>query len=212
MTRELGSPDDLIADYVRSGWNVVDPQKRRADIDFLPDYLLRKGDDYLVVEVKQPGRKSDRSVAEMRRIVENQPHWHFAVKLRPGQSLVPRNDLAEENVHPRLTIAEQLLASGHRDEAILIAWVAIETSLRRLVSDTSDVPTDLSLPALLRSAYEAEAISDPELRQIDRARSLRNQIVHGFRAQVLPNDAEGILSLTKALSERVDAIGSKPSP
>ncbi|WP_342149151.1 hypothetical protein [Methylorubrum sp. SB2] len=204
MTTEHAVPDELIADYLRNGWHREDTRLARSALDFEPDVLLRKGDEFLVVEVKRSGREPERSIAEMRRLVERRPNWRFAVKLLTPQPPRSNDEIDDADVATRLSLAEDLLRDGHVAEAVLIAFIGIETGLRRLVPKPFTPPSEAALPRLIRDAYEAEAISDGELRAINRSCEVRNRIAHGFKVDVSSQDADAILALARTVAGKAD--------
>jgi hypothetical protein len=204
--KETPENEELIADYLRNGWQLNDPRDAEDTISFVPDILLKKGNDYLVIEVKAPGEAPERSVADMRKAVEQRPNWHFEVKIRPPRKLSPENEIAVPDLPSRLSLIEDLVKEGHQSEAALIAWVAIETSLRQILSQLMKKQPELGLPRLIQNAYEEDIISDTERRLIGHVQNLRSHIVHGFKTKIDQDDIRSILSLARSLAERAASV------
>ena len=118
---------------------------------------------------------SERSISEMRKIVEAQPNWRLEVKLLPPRREHPTYRSADAEAWDRLELANELVEAGRYSDAFLLIWVVIEASLHRLSSSSDEEQRPRAISELFRSAYEAGGISDPELRQLQRGLELRNQ-------------------------------------
>ena len=205
MKNEQSFAEEIADSYVRMGWEVEDPEEALPLLRFRPDILLRRGDQHLVIEIKKPGVASERSISEMRKIVEAQPNWRLEVKLLPPRREHPTYRSADAEAWDRLELANELVDAGRYSDAFLLIWVVIEASLHRLSSSSDEEQRPRAISELFRSAYEAGGISDPELRQLQRGLELRNQTVHGYAPQFADGDARLFLSLARALTERAGA-------
>ncbi|GJD98669.1 MULTISPECIES: hypothetical protein [Methylobacterium] len=200
MSLEQIAVREVIEDYLDQGWQVGDPRAAQDVVGFLPDVVLRKGDRHLVIEVGQVGGLPRRSVSALRRAVEQHPDWRFEVKLVPSDAPAATDRVAVEEIRDRLDLADRLIADGHGDDALLLAWVAVEANLRRMLADDRD-----SAPGtLLRRAYDEDRISDRELRHLTDWRGLTNRIVHGFRTDTDAAKASALLGLARDLSDRAE--------
>jgi hypothetical protein len=208
MRMEQNLVEDLVGEYIQEGWRIENPEQALPLIHFQPDLLLRRGEKFLVVEVKRPGMSADRPVAELRKAVERQPNWRLEVKLLSPHKELATRELALAETPGRLALAEDLLRSGNYADAVMMAWLAIETSLRMTLSTGNGKTDPTSVPELFRTAFEAEKISDLELHQLQRGFALRNGIVHGFAVSIDAADARSIVDLARSLADRVGAAAS----
>ena len=204
MTVEQEFADEVAGDYIRNGWHVENPRQALPWIDFEPDLLLRRGDEYIVVEIKRPGMATERSIAQVRRAVERQPNWRLEVKLLPPHREIARHELATDEIPSRLALAQDLIGTGHPTSAVIMAWLVIETSLRRLFPNAAANGRPALIPELFRKAFEAERITDAELRQLQRGLELRNQVVHGFSVRLEDAEAKSVVALACTLADRVE--------
>ena len=203
MSAEQEFATEIAEDYVRKGWEVRNSEEALASAGFLPDLLLRRGDEYLVVQIKRLGTAPEPKISDLRKLVEKQPNWRLEVKLLPLSEEHPMRVIAVTETPKRLALIHTLFGEHRHSEAVLIAWVVIEASLRKMLAGgTGERPA--TIPDMLRTAYEAERISDPELRQLQRAQVLRNAVVHGYAADIAETEAQSILSLARSLAMRTE--------
>lgn len=201
MSAEKEFATEIAEEYVRKGWEVRNSEEALASVGFSPDLLLRRGDEYLVVEIKRVGSAPEPKISDLRKLVEKQPNWRLEVKLLPLIKEHPMRVIAETETPERLALIHALFGEHRYSEAVLIAWVVIEASLRKMLAEANrERPAAIS--DMLRIAYEAERISDAELRQLQRAMALRNVIVHGYAADIDETEVGSIVALARDLSGR----------
>ncbi len=189
-------------DFATEIAEVRNSEEALASVGFRPDLLLRRGDEYLVVEIKRLGAAPE-PIADLRKLVEKQPNWRLEVKLLPLSKEHPMHEIAETETPKRLSLIHALFGEHRYSEAVLIAWVVIEASLRKMLAAAND-ERPAAIPDMLRTAYEAERISGAELRQLQRALTLRNVIVHGYAADVDETEARSIVALASVLARRTE--------
>jgi len=210
MTLEEEFTGELAARYKSEGWEVQEPKEALPLLSFEPDLLLRRGDQYLVVEVKRVGFASTRGVASIRKLVEAKPNWHFELQLiSPGQEQKfdkPSNKEARN----RIELAEFLSKQGFDSEAFVLIWTAVEAILRHLLERTEFGEPDSTLH-LLKDAYEAGTISNLELRQLQRGYVLRSRLVHGLAVEEPGRGIQELLPLAVSLAERADGSTDRPN-
>jgi hypothetical protein len=201
MSAEQEFAAEIAEDYVRKGWEVRNSEEALASVGFRPNLLLRRGEEYLVVEIKRLGSTPEPKISELRKLVERQPNWHLEVKLLPLNKEHPMQVIAETETPNRLRLIQGLFEERRYSEAVLLAWVVIETSLRKMLARSANGEA-AAIPDILRMAYEADFLSDPELRQLHRALTLRNVIVHGYAADIRESEVQPIMMLARALASR----------
>ena len=60
MSAEQEFATEIAEDYVRKGWEVRNSEEALASAGFRPDLLLRRGDEYLVVQIRRLGTLPNR--------------------------------------------------------------------------------------------------------------------------------------------------------
>jgi uncharacterized protein YutE (UPF0331/DUF86 family) len=201
---------ELAESYVRKGWEVERPEEASSFLRFLPDLLLRRGDQYLVIEIKRPGVASEPSIAAMRKIVEERPNWRLEVKLLPPGKEHASYKIAEMEIASRLALANTLIEADRYSDAFIMVWIVIEAALRRICLADEEAQRPKPMPDLFRITYEAGLISDRELRELQRGLELRNRVVHGYSIDISEVDARSFLSLARVLTERSEKTGPSP--
>ncbi len=190
--------------YEGEGWELQRSEDARAVLDCSPDLFLRKGQNYLVVEVKRAGSNSGRAIEQLKEAVEVHEGWRFELKLIPSsfERAILKPD--SKSLRHRLAVVEKLLTEEAGDEAFVVLWILIESALRSLVAeDVSNPPTPTY--ALLREAYEDGVITDIELMQLQSGCQVRNRLVHGYGVRDSEELLEELLPLAKALVARNSA-------
>lgn len=94
--------------------------------------------------------------------------------------------------------------AGLTRAAVLVAWAAIEASLRRLASPSGTLSRELLQPArLLAWLQNSGQISSSDVMSVQRVRHLRMAAAHGLSAEPLERaDVEQVLSLGTRLFEQ----------
>jgi hypothetical protein len=176
---ELGSPPAVFARY-------------------RPDLLLARGNDILVIEVKDKRNKSVEKQLEMIQAeIEKTPNWKFLIRYLSDDSpqKVSSDDL-------KLVIDSVIEATkdGHNSAAFLLAWGAFEAAARRKLPKIFSRPQS---PGRIVTVLAERGLIDPNL--ADELRALankRNALVHGkVDETIIPREIETIISIIKELAE-----------
>lgn len=191
MIREVTDPEYLLAqktaeEYRSQGYEV----EQGAPLEFLPgfqaDLLVQKDDETKVVAVKaRQSLAADPRVAEVARLLESKPGWSFELLLvsEPERVDSPEgiSSFDGESIVKRLQEAEQSLLVGLPEAAFLLAWSALEATMRSLVEAQGVPVTHITSPRfLLDQATFHGLISRDEYDELNRKLKYRNVIVHGF--------------------------------
>lgn len=203
MTLEAEFTAELAERYRSEGWEVQDPAEAESVLNFEPDLLLRRGDEHLVVEVKRVGFVSGRAVSVIRKQVEAIPNWQFELKLIPPDRMLRAARPVEKEIRDRIDVAQKLATEGFDSEAFILTWTAVEAVLRDLL-DEAETDRSESIADLFRRAYEEGAITDAELRQLQRGFQVRNRLVHGFAVDEARRNVEELMPLTVDLMKRAE--------
>lgn len=200
--------DKLVEDYEREGWRVEDSTSAAKQLDFQPDLVLKRGEEVLVVEVKRTGFVSDRAISRMRSKVEEMPNWRFDLKLIPPSREFRAQRPVGKDIIRRIGVAQRLLAEGFASESFILTWTVVEAILRNLVEPSGDNLPEAPVQLICR-AYEAEAITDAELRSIQRSYEIRNRLVHGFAVPDVESNAHQLLPIAEVLAKRAEGTDEK---
>ena len=165
------------------------------ELDFLPGFkaalLARKGDQVRVIEVKIRSALANVSeLDELARATKERPGWSFELLLvGEAEQLEPPHGAGSfdsERIHRRLEEAETMLATGHAESALLLAWSACEATFRLLVGDQEGSTGRVAgARQSLEQAVFRGVISEDEARRMTKLWQLRNTSVHGYNAPAL---------------------------
>lgn len=155
------------------------PHLLPADIArFRPDILARRGGENVAVAVREiPDAASGPQIRGLAAAVRSHPGWHFRLTTAPREEPVAPWEPAEAEA--RVREAEQLLERGHPDMALVLLLAAAE-AVGRWLADHEELKLTRWNPKVLFSALVHHGLLDQaDARLLDRARPLRNLVVHG---------------------------------
>ena len=183
---------ELTRSYTEQGFAVkAEPETRDLPFDlggYVPDLLVEKGDQHLLVEVKSAGipLSADRLQA-LAATIRQHAGWRFllvtaddvAAGLLPDSvgELVSGQALTE-----RARRAEHLLSLGETDAAFLMLWSALEALLRQHATQVALPIERLPTAALLDYLYSQGELTFEQFEQAQAALQVRNRLVHGYEA------------------------------
>lgn len=196
----------LKSDWIKSEFEVLqEPMQFRSQLPvkgYIPDFLLRKGDKYTVVEVVQ-NRKHASSfrIDQIRKAIESKPNWSFVVYYLKDEKT--SHDLPKpkkETVFEILRQAEHQINRGELISALLLAWSSLEAASRLRHPIIFAKPhTPSSLIAKLAERGHISPDTADSLRGLGK---LRNMVVHGdYSAKVSPEPVRELISVVRELSE-----------
>ena len=177
-------------DYRSKGFDVL-VEPTGSDLppflgDHHPDLIARRGDERLVIEVKpSPSDSPPNQVRELAERIKREPGWRLvliagspAEELMPGERL---SLLSDTEVEQNLRQVSLLLASGQREEAILLAWASIEGQLRSQAK-REEIPLPRpDTPTLLRQLVSLGLVDRDQHRLLSSAYRTRSAVAHGFK-------------------------------
>jgi hypothetical protein len=171
---------------------------------FRPDIIARAPQESVVIEVKVGASKT--SVAEPLKAladrVHRQPGWRLAVIfVDPDQpdriSEAPVRDVAA--LQAQVLRSEKLKNTGELDAAFLLLWSTLEAALRNAATQAGIPIQALPIVTLVRELYSAGEISRSAYDSILRLVMLRNEVAHGFAANVTEANFSELADTTRAL-------------
>lgn len=202
---------DLAEEYRKKGYHVIEKPSPEQLPDFLssyrPDLLARKGQTGVVVEVKsRASLAKDPKVKDLARLLQTNPHWNLelVVVKEPATLSTPEGirPFGRGDILRQLQAAEQLLTSGAAETALLLAWPALEATVRLMIEAEGIVLEQLSPSAVLKQAVSNGVISRSDYTFLMDTLKHRNAFVHGFKSTDFDSTlAKNLISTTKRLVE-----------
>lgn len=171
---------------------------------YRPDAIARKPGVNVIIEVRQRSNPAaERSLNEIRRLVEGQPGWQFVITYggNDPQATVVIPAASAEAIRERLDEARSLAQQGHRRVAFALGWFLLEAALHRLQGEEGKRPR---APGTVVETLAMLGYLSPETeRQLRPLIGLRNRIVHGdIEAEPSDEDMKAVFrALEEALSD-----------
>ncbi len=205
----------LAEEYRNEGYEVFFHPSPDDLPDFLkgyrPDLLLKKGNESVIVEVKSRFSLNSSSTQYLRylaQVVEEHPGWRFELVMTNSEDVIDSSNiegsLQQSEIEIRLQAARQLV-SQYPESAILYSWSLVEATLR-LVADHEGLNLQRFEPLYLMKQFVTEGlISRSEYQLLMNARSLRNNIAHGFKITQLSQESlYELIDITEHLLETLN--------
>ncbi|WP_234300707.1 hypothetical protein [Sphaerospermopsis aphanizomenoides] len=203
-------------EYRQKGYEVILSPKLEElpdflrDYRYLPDMIVRRGEDAAVIEVKS--RRSLMSSAHnfknLAALVNAHPGWRLELLMtNPDDELYSskiENSLQAEEIKSRLQIAKQL-TSNHPESAILYIWSLAEATLRLLAENEGLMLQKIESPLhLLKQLVTEGIISQTDYQLLMNNFQLRNAIAHGFKTT--PVTLNSVLELIEVTEQLLDSL------
>ena len=176
--------EQAVDDLKRDGWEVVErqrmvrlPEQLRK---FQPDFVVVKGDEILIGEVKSRNSTELRELNDLADAVATLPNARLEVYWLGDE---PETKPERERIREYVRATTELLENGHLDAATVMAWTALEFTLYYFVADTqAPIPADpqarQTVWQLLSNLYSLGYISQRDLAQANVLRKERNSLAH----------------------------------
>ena len=178
--------------YEEEGYRVLLHPDRAARPPFLADLapdLLAFGTDVNIVGLVRLREEliGNADFLLLAGAVDAAPGWRLDAEVIPPATPPVVSPAAPEltarEIQARLATARNLSASGEQESALLIAWTAMETSLRQLAGEY-DPAIDRPQPiALIQRLVWLGLLDQRDYERLQRALRHRNLAAHGFRAE-----------------------------
>ncbi len=188
---------ELVQEYRDRGYDVLVEPDRLPDLpaDTRVDLLARKDDEVVLIEVKSRASLADQPrLRELARAIEGRPGWRFELVLAgagedaalPEGTPLPEeaSSLGRRDVARAVAESEALIASGHSEAALLLAWSITEATLR-LLADTEGISLrrEGDPPYVLKQLAVNGALSREDYHSLMNILRLRNVVAHGFKPE-----------------------------
>lgn len=182
---------ELSQEYERDGYHViVHPERATLPTfltDFAPGLLAFRGSEKVVVAVQlREELVADEMFLALTQAVEDAQDWRLDLIVVSRDELPVVEPGAKEltagEIRVQLDSARQLVASGQPQVALLVAWSALESSLRQVVEE-HDLDLDRpQLITLIRQSTWLGLIDQQEHEWLRQALRYRNLVAHGYQA------------------------------
>jgi hypothetical protein len=187
-----------------------------ADIArFRPDILARRHGENVAVAVREiPDATSGPQVRGLAEAVRSHPGWHFRLTTAPREEPVAPWEPTEAEA--RVREAEELLERGHPEAALVLLLAAAEAVGRWLAAQEQLKLTRWDPRALFSGLVHHGLIDQADARLLDRARQIRNLVIHGARGEAGADvDVPALIGVARRLLAEVEisrAELSAPAP
>lgn len=159
--------------------------------DYQPDILARRDGESVIVGVRSGSAVPRRGrFRELARAVEGQEGWRFDLVVagsppapEPDAPAGERPSLTESEAARAVADAEDLVASGRPEAALLWAWSAAEATLRHLAGAEGVPPRRHDTAYLLKQLALEGEIPREDYEVLMRSFRTRNVVAHGFRSE-----------------------------
>lgn len=206
---------ELAHEYTSKGYSVAYPRNKFDLPDFLqneeymPDLILRSGEENLIVEVKtSQSVRHEKHLSRISEIVNRHPGWQFLfvltnVKSEVSEATPPSGarwqELLQQSRHPALEAAELWEA------AFVLAWAALEGAIRESAVEAARngerKPVMAKSPmSQIRDAAILGLVDRRDIPKLENLFSIRNGIVHAA------NGVRPSLADVRTLQNLVDEI------
>ena len=188
ITRHNLELEKVAQQYRTDGYRVIiEPGKdERPGFlgDFQPDLIAYGDGESVVVEVKtRPELADNHRLSYVAARINDEPGWRFDLVVTPEENST--EDLTERSapeIRELVTAAERLIDLKENDAAHLVAWSALEASLRSVLQKEGIDFDRKNSRYLIDTLYSHGMLSRPDYDQLLEAMRVRNAIAHGFKA------------------------------
>jgi hypothetical protein len=174
-----------------------------------PDAIAHKENEHVVIEIKSSAElyRSDDLVAFANKM-KSQPDWRIDLVAQPI-----RDDLRDQEryqrrfevlplakIKRRLATARLLASRKDFEAALIIAWVALEATLRQLALRNEVELVSLGRPHLLKALVSQGIITRTDYQTLERSLDARNRVTHGHSIEAnISRMVSSVMALTEHL-------------
>ena len=197
----------LTKDFAAEGYQQLDPDGANLPPGYMPDLMFKRGDEVVVVELKSREEHRDlENLRQLKEAIERKPNWHFRLYVVPPSR--ERQDLDDiPDVDKLIETADRLNREGQFEAASVVLWIALETSLRALLTNRQSRPNPgISGVSMARRLYADGALDDSDLDLLTIAYEARNRSAHGYRLEPRQPLQIELLDLARSLTRRAKDV------
>jgi hypothetical protein len=217
-SRERRRARAIAEEYRSKGYEVFEEPSPAQLPDFLssysPDLLVRRGDEAIIVAVKsRSSLAKDPQTRDLAQLLRTKPHWNFELIMvgEDEQLSTPEGarPFKRDDILRGIETAEQLMASGFSEAALLLARSTSEATVRLLTEEEGLVLEHLNPLSILTQATSNGVISRDDYNFLTKVMKHRNALVHGFKTTEFdPALVTELIKLTKHLLKSTTAPSS----
>jgi hypothetical protein len=176
-------------EYRQKGYEVIEEPIASQLPDFLagyqPDLLAWRGNEAVIVEVKARSSLGKApQISQLAKLLRGKPGWDFELVVvgESGQLDLPEDaqPLGREEIAQWIAASESLLESEHYEAALLLAWSALEATLRLLLNEEDPSLGRVNSEHVLNHAVVNGVLSRDDYNSLMKVRKYRNAVAHGF--------------------------------
>lgn len=197
---------EIAAEYERKGYSViVEPRHDQLPATlagFAPGLVASNNDEHVVVEVRGANAlRNDPELVPLAETIAQMPQWRLELAvLAAPHPFAGTEPLSTSEIRERIAAVREA-GEMPSDFVLVLAWIAIEATLRRLAARYNiDVVREGSLGVVQQLAFLGIVTND-DYTFFREAYRLRNAVVHGFRVvEPVPHE------VIRGLVDRAEAM------
>ena len=172
--------------------------------DFVVEVLATRPDGNVLATVKKNSSQfyADSNVERYAAVIDKTPGWRYDLVVLGKAKLPPADlrdaqELSEEDICRQLDAAERMFEAGFAPQAVVAAWAALESSMRRrLRAQGEEADWGSSPQTLLSELYSSGVLFHVDFRELQGFFQLRSLIVHGFSPPPIEHNTLSFLAET----------------
>lgn len=187
--------------------------------DFVVEILGRREGGGVLVSVKRNllAMQDDNYIPRYAEATNAQPGWRYdliILEREPPMARLLRSakQPSPDEIAQQLQYAERVLDAGFVNPALITAWASLEAAMRGTLHRTGDkIEWGADPESMLAELYSSGFLSVEDDPQLEAARKLRNEIVHGFSpAPVDPETVTLLIRTARQLLEQAQ-VAEQPA-
>lgn len=200
--QEQNKLESLVEHYRGAGYRVVIPRKPEDLPEFLdgylPDLIAEKGDDKVILEVKETSTVRGSNELELLAKRVEDAGWRFELVTFQSSELEPVP--SQRRLNALLNRAKKVYEAGLSDAAYIFVAAVVESFLRDLADQHGIDHRLLSIAGLARRLTADGIVSRDVLSAAQETSQLRNRLAHSQREiSLTQEDIERLSKLARQL-------------
>jgi len=205
MSKQQQRMKEIADEYRRKGYQVVEEPEDELLPEFLenyrPDLLAWNDNEHVILEFKdQQTLVAENYLKELAALIDARPDWRLELIVfgppRPMPGLLNAKTLSPEQIRQYVSSARLLLQNDEFLSAQLVAWSALEATLRTVAEENGMVIERPGPEYLIKTLYSAGLLTHVDFEFLQNAIWFRNRLIHGFQpSSVARSEVEMLLSM-----------------
>lgn len=195
--------EEIGADYEKKGYQVFYSPSGDDLPSFLhgfrPNLIAKNSNDSIVLEVKSATAAKDNDyLLAVREAVRQNPGWNLRIAIS-RESSDPHNSVSLEEINNLLAQSEELEKENRLTASLLVAWPAIEASMRRTVEQHKIEVPDFGTRTLVARLYSDGDLEREEYDLLERYVKANYMAGHGYRENIKSGELEHLRQIARRL-------------